>query len=153
RVPQAVQEELRKPECRMNDAEADRVRRILSETVLFSAGDSDDSDDRFSFDVRDASPEPDLSLSLHTGRIPRAVSDALENLSVRERDVVQRRFGLAGGRPQTLEEIGTHLNLSRERIRQIEREALARMSNSQNLLEVYEDLDVLSRSSTALARN
>lgn len=153
RVPQAVQEELRKPECRMNDAEADRVRRILSETMLFSAGDSDDSDDRFSFDVRDASPEPDLSLSLHTGRIPRAVSDALEDLSVRERDVVQRRFGLAGGRPQTLEEIGTHLNLSRERIRQIEREALARMSNSQNLLEVYEDLDVSSRSSTALARN
>ena len=153
RVPQAIQEELRKENNSMREEEADRVRRILSETVLFSAGDSDDSDDRFSFDVKDLSPEPHLAHGLHTARIPRAVTEALEGLSTRERDVVQRRFGLGGERPQTLEEIGTQLNLSRERIRQIEREALARMRRFEDLLEVFEDLEVVSSSSRAPSRN
>ena len=145
RVPQAVQEELRKETNSLKDSEADRVRRILSETVLFSAGDSENSDDRFPFDVRDSSPSAELSQAFHMGHIPQAVSSALGELSTRERDVVQRRFGLAGERPQTLEEIGTHLNLSRERIRQIEREALDRMRRFQDLVEIYEDLDVVAR--------
>ena len=46
RVPQAIQEELRKEENKLNPSEADRVRRIMSETVLFSAGESDESDER-----------------------------------------------------------------------------------------------------------
>ena len=111
----------------------------MSETILFSYGESDDSNDRFSFEVKDPST-PELGESLHTDTVPQVVNDALRDLNSRERDVVQRRFGLAGERPQTLEEIGVHLNLSRERIRQIEQEALARMRRSQDLLDVYEDL-------------
>ncbi len=153
RVPQAVQEELRKKTCRLAENEADRVRRILTETVLFSAGDSDDSDDRFSFDVKDVSPQAAGSRGLHIGRVPKAVAEALESLSTRERDVLQRRFGLGGERPQTLEEIGTHLNLSRERIRQIEREALEHMKHDNDLVEVYEELDLVDGSGAALARN
>ncbi len=150
RVPQAIQEELRKEETAMKESEAIRVRRILSETVLFSAGESDSADDRFSFDVRDAGPSAELSHALHIGRIPRAVSEALSELTTRERDVVQRRFGLAGERPQTLEEIGNHLNLSRERIRQIEREALERMRRFQELMEIYEDLDLVENANVVV---
>ena len=139
RIPQAIQEELRKTEGSLKPGEAERVRRLMSETILFSYGESDDSNDRFSFEVRDPST-PELGEQLHTGTVPQAVNDALSDLNSRERDVVQRRFGLAGERPQTLEEIGVHLNLSRERIRQIEQEALARMRKSQNLWDVYEDL-------------
>lgn len=139
RVPQAIQEELRKEENKLNPSEADRVRRIMSETVLFSAGESDESDDRFSFEVKDSS-RPEISEALHTQRIPAAVSRALRRLTNRERDVLQRRFGLGGERPQTLEEIGSLMNLSRERIRQIEREALERMRGHGDLGEVYEDL-------------
>lgn len=142
RVPQAIQEELRKANSALRPAEADRVRRLMSETVLFSYGESDDSNDRFSFEVKDPNPT-DLGESLHTGTIPHAVQDALRDLNTRERDVVQRRFGLSGNRPQTLEEIGVQLNLSRERIRQIEQEALARMRRSRDLIEVYEDLGVV----------
>lgn len=152
RVPQAIQEELRKEHTSLKESEANRVRRILSETVLFSAGESESADDRFSFDVRDSGPSAELSHSLHIGRIPQAVTEALGALTTRERDVVQRRFGLAGERPQTLEEIGTHLNLSRERIRQIEREALERMRRFQDLMEIYEDLDVVE-SADAVVRN
>jgi RNA polymerase primary sigma factor len=139
RIPQAIQEELRKADSTLKPAEADRVRKLMGETILFSYGESDDSNDRFSFEVRDPTT-PELGENLHTGKVPQVVNEALRDLNSRERDVVQRRFGLAGERPQTLEEIGVHLNLSRERIRQIEQEALARMRRCRDLLEVYEDL-------------
>ena len=143
RVPQAVQEQMRKDEPKLARNEVDRVRRIMSETVLFSAGETDDSDDRFSFDVRDSS-QRELAETLHTNTIPAAVGRALGRLNTRERDVVQRRFGLGGERPQTLEEIGSLMNLSRERIRQIEREALDRMRRHQELSEAYEDLETVA---------
>jgi RNA polymerase primary sigma factor len=143
RVPQAVQEALRKSDSHLEPEEADRVRRIMSETMLFSAGESEDSNDRNSFVVKDPSA-PELGEELHMGVIPRAVSDALDGLGTREREVLQRRFGLGGERPQTLEEIGTRMNLSRERIRQIEREALDSMRRLPGLKEVYEDLGLVS---------
>ena len=143
RVPQAVQEELRKTDSHLSPEEANRVRRIMSETMLFSAGESDDSNDRNSFVVKDPSA-PELGEELHVGVIPRAVSDALDALGTREREVLQRRFGLAGERPQTLEEIGSRMNLSRERIRQIEREALENMRRLPRLQEVYQDLGLVS---------
>lgn len=142
RVPQAIQEELRKTAPAMAAGERERVRRIMGETVLFSHGDSDDSSDRFTVDVKDPSV-PLLGAELHTGTIPGAVGAALRLLNSRERDVLQRRYGLAGERPQTLEEIGQHLNLSRERIRQIEQDALMRMRKSQDLQDVFEDLDMV----------
>jgi RNA polymerase sigma factor (sigma-70 family) len=148
RVPQAIQEELRKNETSLSPAEADRVRRIMSETVLFSAGDSDDSDDRFSFEVKD-SGRAEVGETLHTQRIPAVVHQALRKLNTRERDVLQRRFGLGGERPQTLEEIGAFMNLSRERIRQIEREALERMRRHRDLGEIYEDLDLVESAAAA----
>ena len=151
RIPQAIQEELRKTDNHMKPNEADRVRRLMSDTILFSYGESDDSNDRFSFEVKDPT-NPELGETLHTGTVPKAVNLALRDLSNRERDVVQRRFGLAGERPQTLEEIGVHLNLSRERIRQIEQEALARMRRSRDLVEVYEDLD-MAEATTATTHN
>jgi RNA polymerase primary sigma factor len=148
RIPQAIQEELRKPDSTLKPNEAERVRRLMGETILFSYGESDDSNDRFSFEIRDPS-SPEFAESIHTGVVPHAVNEALRDLNSRERDVVQRRFGLAGERPQTLEEIGVHLNLSRERIRQIEQEALARMRRSTDLWEVYEDLDAVEKTAAA----
>ncbi len=142
RVPQGVQEQLRKEQSSLNVQEADRVRRIMTETMLFSAGESDDGGERNAFVVpdRDASP---LDERLHVLVVPRAISHALKGLDMRSREVLQRRFGLGGERPQTLEEIGTLMNLSRERIRQIEREALDRMRDFPDLQDVYEDLGAI----------
>jgi RNA polymerase primary sigma factor len=52
---------------------------------------------------------------------------ALGKLDARERDVMRRRFGLGGEEPQTLDVIGRHLGLTRERIRQIEAKALEKL--------------------------
>jgi len=53
----------------------------------------------------------------------------MESLEPREKTVLIKRYGLIDGEPMTLEEIGQELNLSRERIRQIEEKALRKMRN------------------------
>ena len=139
RVPQGVQEDLRKEECRFTEDEAARIRRIMSDTVLFSAAENDDGGDRNLFVVKDTN-EHAQSEKLHTAAIPKAICKALDRLGGREREVVSMRFGLLGDKPQTLEQIGNRMNLSRERIRQIEKEALGHMKQIPGLQEVYEDL-------------
>jgi RNA polymerase sigma factor (sigma-70 family) len=51
------------------------------------------------------------------------VKKALVTLDERERHIIRNRFGLLGGKEQTLEQIGEFLSLSRERVRQLERQA------------------------------
>jgi RNA polymerase primary sigma factor len=64
------------------------------------------------------------------------VQDVLEKLTERERTVVQLRFGLEGHRAHTLGEIGAQLQLTRERVRQIEAEALAKLRQTDLQAEV-----------------
>jgi len=62
-----------------------------------------------------------------TDQLPATVRRMMAVLDERERLVVTLRFGLDGGRPHTLEEVGAHFRLTRERIRQIELRALAKL--------------------------
>lgn len=55
------------------------------------------------------------------------IQSALGVLSDREREVLQMRFGLMDGQDHTLEEVGRHFNVTRERIRQIEAKALRKL--------------------------
>ncbi len=55
------------------------------------------------------------------------LQDVLNTLDAREAAVVRMRYGLDGGQPKTLDEIGRAFKLSRERIRQIERETMAKL--------------------------
>jgi RNA polymerase primary sigma factor len=69
-------------------------------------------------------PEEEVELTLRS----QALQQALNSLSEREREVISLRYGLADGDPRTLEEIGRRLSLTRERVRQIELEALRRLA-------------------------
>ena len=64
------------------------------------------------------------------GDLTRHVRDALAGLPPREREILCLRFGLEGEDELTLEEVGARFNVTRERIRQIEEQALRRMSRS-----------------------
>ena len=69
------------------------------------------------------------------------VSGLLTTLTRRERDVLRLRFGLEDGRDRTLDEVAGLLNVSRERIRQIEQRALSKVQHprrSSTLVEFYE---------------
>lgn len=56
----------------------------------------------------------------------RALRNAISELSAREQDILTRRFGLDDGAPWTLEELGQEYDVTRERIRQVEKKALQR---------------------------
>jgi len=56
---------------------------------------------------------------------------ALEELTERERQVLVMRFGLEDGRVRTLEEVGEHFKVTRERVRQLETKALAKLRHPQ----------------------
>ena len=60
---------------------------------------------------------------LYLKELKRLVQTALVNLDDRERHIIRNRFGILGGKELTLEEIGKTLDLSRERVRQLERDA------------------------------
>jgi RNA polymerase nonessential primary-like sigma factor len=55
------------------------------------------------------------------------VADWVAQLTDRQRLVVERRYGLAGQDPTTLEDIASDLGLTRERVRQIQMEALSKL--------------------------
>ena len=64
--------------------------------------------------------------------------DLLQNLTQREREILKLRYGFNEGAEYTLEEIGKRFTLTRERIRQIEKEALSKLrSSAQNRLIKY----------------
>jgi RNA polymerase primary sigma factor len=81
-------------------------------------------------------PLPEEAVELHLRS--EALRRALAALPQREREVVVMRYGLAGAEPQTLEEIGRRLGLTRERVRQIELESLRRLAS----LREMESVDV-----------
>ena len=65
--------------------------------------------------------------------LEKEVREAVETLPSRERTIINARFGLAGGYPETLEEIGEHGNISRERVRQLQNVALERLRHRRQL--------------------
>jgi RNA polymerase primary sigma factor len=83
--------------------------------------------------VTEGGPEQEVHVSLEHDALRRAVDE----LPKREQEVVKMRFGLNGDPdPKSLEQIGRHLGLTRERVRQIEREAL-------NLLAMNREIDAV----------
>jgi RNA polymerase primary sigma factor len=67
----------------------------------------------------------------------RELAGALEQLNPRMRRVLSLRFGLDGESPQTLEEVGTQLGITRERVRQLETRALRELRQANPGLEHY----------------
>jgi RNA polymerase primary sigma factor len=79
------------------------------------------------------------SEEVHVSLAERAVRTAVETLPDREREVVKLRYGMNGDRdPQSLEEIGRTLGLTRERVRQIEAQALSRLAERREVAALGE---------------
>lgn len=82
------------------------------------------------------SPEFEVTQKL----LKEEIEKVLNELTERERTVLGMRFGLLDGRVHTLEEVGEHFNITRERVRQIEVKALRRLRNpnrSQSLRDFF----------------
>ena len=107
---------------------------ISLETPVYEERDSSQLGD-FIEDEDYASPEESaISNSLRDD-----INSVLETLSDKEKDIINLRFGLNGHAPLSLKEIGDRYNLTKERIRQIEKKALARLRHPSRskYLEAY----------------
>jgi RNA polymerase primary sigma factor len=69
------------------------------------------------------------------------IEEVLETLTDRERDVLKLRFGLDDGYARTLEEVGQHFKVTRERIRQIEAKALKKLKHPSRSRRLKDYLD------------
>ena len=76
----------------------------------------------------------DPAIETETNDLIRKVQILLEQLDTRENTIITLRFGLEDEEPQTLKEIGEQLGLTRERVRQIESEALKKLGNELGIL-------------------
>ncbi|MGI5826733.1 MAG: RNA polymerase sigma factor RpoD, partial [Patescibacteria group bacterium] len=112
----------------MDNMPASRVREILKiaqGTTSLEAPVGDEEDSLLGDFIADTAPSPYDTASKQL--LKDNIKEVLETLSPREAKVLVYRFGLEGGKPMTLEEVGKKFGVTRERIRQIEAKALRKL--------------------------
>lgn len=125
------------------DTTVDRVREIMKiaqEPVSLETPIGEEEDSHLGDFIEDHdAPAPADAASFTLLR--EQLEEVLETLTVREKKVLELRFGLEDGRSRTLEEVGQHFGVTRERIRQIEAKALRKLrhpSRSKRLKDFLE---------------
>lgn len=107
----------------------DKVREIIrltQESVSLDVPINDDEESFLRDFIQDKSIPSPAELAIQSS-LKEQILEALNTLTEREAEVLRMRFGLDGGREYTLEEVGQHFKLTRERIRQIEAKALRKL--------------------------
>ncbi len=127
------------------DMTADQVREVLlrvprSVSLEIKVGKEKDTELGDLLETEETSPE-DLMMR---EALLRELHHLLADLTSRERDVIQMRYGLKTGQPYSLAEIGRALELSRERVRQIEAKALQKLRQPKRRNRVRDYLEALS---------
>src|ERR671926_700873 len=108
--------------------EADLIMRASQAPVSLDKPVGDDTDAAQLGDlIPDAAADSPFDVAAE-GMLHRGLRDALENLSYRERRIVELRWGLGGEQPRTLDQVGRMFGLTRERTRQIEENAIRKLS-------------------------
>src|ERR1700719_2327915 len=111
-----------------------QIKTVSVRPASLDAPISDDDATEFGEIVADEDAQTPFEL-LRDKNLRDEVSDLLEVLDDRERKIILQRFGLDGGKPQTLEEVGKKFRVTRERIRQLQNIALVKMRRALNKKE------------------
>lgn len=129
-------------ELEMEPEKVEYVMKIKQDITSLDAGVGRDGDDEESFlrdfieDEDSATPEESASSQL----LKEQVQSILSTLSDREQKIIKMRFGLENGKSHTLEEVGQEFAVTRERIRQIEAKALAKLRKHKDSKKLHEYL-------------
>jgi len=99
------------------------LRRYAQDTVSLETTVGDDGDSVLGDFIEDSDATSPAEAASY-GAMQDEIDGVLGSLTPREREVMRLRFGLADGKQHTLAEVGNRLGLTRERIRQIERDTL-----------------------------
>jgi RNA polymerase sigma factor (sigma-70 family) len=113
-------------EVEMPEDKVTEALRFAAEPLSLSEPLREDGDAELGDVVEDRSAESPFEVAA-TALLPEEIARLLAPLDEREREILKLRFGLDRGEPRTLEEVGEHFNLTRERIRQIEARAMSKL--------------------------
>jgi RNA polymerase primary sigma factor len=117
------------------------IRRFAQTPVSLEMPVGDEDQFEFGQLIPDEQAESPYERAVET-LTSQALRESLENLSYRERRVLELRYGLGDQLPRTLDEVGRTFNVTRERIRQIERQALERLRTFQEAQLLRDDVEL-----------
>ena len=123
----------------MEVSKVEYVMRIKQDIASLDASIGRDGDDDesvlgdFIEDSERDSPEDATANQI----LKEQIAEILTTLSEREQKIIRLRFGIGGGRPHTLEEVGNEFSVTRERIRQIEAKALAKLRKNKQTKKLH----------------
>ncbi len=120
-TPEEVAEEIMLP--------VERVRAVLKmaqQPISLQSPVGDSEDTSFGDFIEDKGADNPSEMTA-ASLLKEKIKDVLDSLTLRERQVLEQRFGLVDGYSRTLEEVGRQFKVTRERIRQIEAKALRKM--------------------------
>ncbi len=127
------------------DLKEERIRELIDlsrDLVSLDQAVGADDDASLGDFIADQRTSSEAEESVEAQLMRRQLGEVLDTLDAREAAVVRMRYGLDGMQPKTLDEIGRAFKLSRERIRQIERETMAKLrhpSRAQVLRDYLDD--------------
>jgi len=121
---EATPEELAK-ELNIPQKQIELILRVYRTYLSLDAPIRNDEDTSY-IELMESSNTPSIEDSLIKSSLSREIEELLKELPEREEKILRLRFGFEG-KPYTLEQIGKMMNLSRERIRQIEKRAKSRL--------------------------
>ena len=111
----------------LSAAEVEQIRRSAQTPVSLETPVGDEGESEFGHFITDENmPRPDEEAEVAMRK--ETLGRILRTLPSRQRQVLELRFGLHGRNPCTLDEVGRTLNVTRERIRQIEKQGLSKLS-------------------------
>ena len=111
---------------------------IQSLDATIGGSDDDDASELGNFVEDDTAVRPEDATDEHL--LKEQVMEVVNELSDREQKIIKLRFGLDGGRPHTLEEVGAEFAVTRERIRQIEAKALVKLRRNKETEKLHDFL-------------
>jgi RNA polymerase primary sigma factor len=122
---------------------SEKVRQMLSITqppVSLESPIGEQGDSQLGDFIEDETAAHPLEVAIESTRKDELAA-LLSVLSVRERAIIELRFGLTGERPRTLAEIGQHFGLTRERIRQLEIKTITKLRTCRDAQQLRAYLD------------
>lgn len=111
---------------------------IQSLDATIGGSEDDDASELGNFVEDDTAVRPEDATDEHL--LKEQVMQVVNDLSDREQKIIKLRFGLDGGRPHTLEEVGAEFAVTRERIRQIEAKALLKLRRNKETEKLHDFL-------------
>ncbi len=129
-------------EMKMDPEKVEYVMRIKQDIASLDQSVGRDGDDEdsvlgdFVEDEERDSPEDSAANQI----LKEQLAEIISTLSEREQKIIKLRFGIGGGRPHTLEEVGAEFSVTRERIRQIEAKALSKLRKHKDTKKLHEYL-------------